>query len=583
VPVDVIDLAKLDASDFAKVWLQLSEDERLIVSERVNRQYRSFEDDTAGALAERLDTLTVQTPALRLIDEKLVGIRDAVGVMYQRRARFAQLLRDGGDHKRAIDQSNAEIPPKGITRLILNMPPQEGKSWRVSRYGLIWLLRQFPELRIALVSYDGVNAGQFSYQIRSDIELFNGVADPIDLGLRLASDEKAKSRWLLTAGGSVYAIGIGGGLTGRPVDLMTIDDPVKDYRDADSTLKSENAWDWWQTVGRPRLAPWSPVILVSTRWSEYDLAGRLIAKQREDEAAGIPNADRWDVLNIPAQADHHEGERDVLGRVPGQFMISARGRTDEDWLSIKHGIDPRFWSALYQGSPAPETGTIFLKEWWRTYDTVLWTQAVDGGFRVEGYDLTQSWDFTFRDTKGSDYVVGQVWAKKGADSYLIYQVRARLSFVKTVEAVRRVSALFPQARRKIIETKANGDAIVDTLRHEIPGIIGVDPDQSKEARAKAVAFFVQAGNVHIPSARVASAIATLAFSVAEFVAECTSFNNGAHDDQVDALTQYLKVAYIQGTEGSILSAVGRTISLKPTTDVKMLTPIQKRLALKAGS
>jgi hypothetical protein len=39
----------------------------------------------------------------------------------------------------------------------------------VTRYGILWLLRQFPTLRIGLVSYDGANAAQFSYQIRADI------------------------------------------------------------------------------------------------------------------------------------------------------------------------------------------------------------------------------------------------------------------------------------------------------------------------------------------------------------------------------------------------------------------------------
>ena len=65
--------------------------------------------------------------------------------------------------------------------------------------------------------------------------------------------------------------------------MLAIDDPVKDTRAADSLLLSSQGWDWWQTVARPRLAPWAPVIEVSTRWHEADLAGRMKAKQAEDE------------------------------------------------------------------------------------------------------------------------------------------------------------------------------------------------------------------------------------------------------------------------------------------------------------
>ena len=138
-------------------------------------------------------------------------------------------------------------------------------------------------------------------------------------------------------------------------------------------------------------------------------------------------------MNIPAQA---EDEDDILGRQPGEFMVSARGRTVAQWEATKAATAPRFWTALFQGKPSPDVGDIWLREWWRRYDTVLWTQAADGSYRLDGYDVSQSWDCAFRETTSSDFVVGQVWAKKGADSFLIYQVWARLSFTNTIEAIR---------------------------------------------------------------------------------------------------------------------------------------------------
>src|ERR1019366_784820 len=114
-----------------------------------------------GALAQRLDPMTVQTPALEIIDAHLVQVRDAIGVMYERRHRFAE--------EEAIERTASEIPPAGIDRLLISFAPQQGKSARVTRYGILWLLRQFPMLRIGLVSYDGANAGQVSPQTPADL------------------------------------------------------------------------------------------------------------------------------------------------------------------------------------------------------------------------------------------------------------------------------------------------------------------------------------------------------------------------------------------------------------------------------
>ena len=187
-------------------------------------------------------------------------------------------------------------------------------------------------------------------------------------------------RWMLRSGGGIYAIGIGGGLTGHPSDFGTIDDPVKDIQAAESELRVQQQMDWYQTTFRPRLAPWAPVIITTTRWADNDLAGQLIEKAEQDKNAGVKDFDDWEVVNISAQADHDpaKGETDILGRQPGEFMLSARGRTQAEWQATKNATPPRYWSCMYQGNPTPGTGTILLREWWRRYDSVLWVRRSDG-------------------------------------------------------------------------------------------------------------------------------------------------------------------------------------------------------------
>lgn len=467
-----------------------------------------------GDLAVALNRETKQTPALQLIDDALVDVADG-----------------------------------RCDRLILSMPPQEGKSERCTHYAPLWALRRNPELRIGIVSFDLGTARRWGQAIRTDIEVFDGRDGNIDLGLRLRPDNRAAGEWKLALPhrGGVYTVGIGGALTGRPIDWLFIDDPVKDYKNADSDKMTETAWNWWTAVARPRLAPGAPVVLILTRWSEKDLAGRLLTKQREDEQAGLEHFDRWRTLTIPAQADHRPelDETDPLGREPGEYMTSARGRTRIQWESIKVASGSRVWNALYQGRPSSADGNIWKRSWWRRYDAPLWTKQPDGTMRLHGMDeVLASWDLTFKDTKGSDFVVGGVWARKGADIYLLDVVRDRMNFVDTLAAFRRFTDRWPDAKAKLVEDKANGPAVIASLRKEIPGIIAVEPKDSKLARASAVAPFIESGNVHLPAAEVAL------FDVEGFIEEAAAFPTGAHDDQVDMASQALHRLALKPGQGS---------------------------------
>ena len=465
--------------------------------------------ETPGDLARALNPTTVQTKALDIIDAALVRVAN-------------------GESK----------------RLIISMPPQQGKSERTTHYGALWMLYRNPMLRMCIVSYGDRPASRFSYRIRADVLEFNGSRGTVDLGLRLQKDSKAASQWNLEfpAMDTMYAIGIGSALTSRPVDVMFIDDPVKDFRAADSMLQSENAWEWWQTVARPRLGTGpnaAPVILILTRWHESDLAGRLIAAQRLAEKNGESSFDQWEVINIPAQAEHDPaaGETDILGREPGEFMDSARKTTEAQWRATKNATGSRFWSALFQGHPSPDGGDVWRRNWWRRYETPLWT-TVDGSiYTIPDCDqVIMSWDMTFKDTRSSDYVVAQVWAQRGADVYLVDQIRARMTFTETLLAFENLVRKWPQATTKLVEDKANGTAVIDSLKKKIPGIVAINPTESKYARASAVAPFIEAGNVHLPVV----AICVPGFdSVEDLITEAAGFPNAAHDDTVDTASQAL--------------------------------------------
>jgi predicted phage terminase large subunit-like protein len=147
-------------------------------------------------------------------------------------------------------------------------------------------------------------------------------------------------------------------------------------------------------------------------------------------------------------------------------------------------------------------------------------------------EIIQSWDCAFKETSSSDYVVGQVWGRIGADKYLVDQVRRRMDCPTTIQEIVRLSEKYPKAQRKLIEDKANGPAVISMLKHKLTGLIPVNPEGGKEARAHAVSPQIESGNIYLLSPEVAP-------WVGSFIDECAAFPQGANDDQVDAMTQAL--------------------------------------------
>jgi predicted phage terminase large subunit-like protein len=443
-------------------------------------------------LGTALDGRLVLTPALSLISQALVDLADGVE-----------------------------------DRLIISMPPQEGKSQLASRRFPTWLLHRNPDTRIALASYEHNVARRWGRTVRNDVNIHPR------LNLRVRSDTSAAHEWQLDGhDGGMYCVGIGGSLTGRPVDVMIIDDPVKGPREAESQVYRDAAWDWWEQVASTRLAPGAPVVMILTRWHEDDLAGRLMREE----------PDSWRLLNIPAQADHRpeNGETDPLGREPGEYLTSARGRTPAQWERIRTERGSRTWHALYQGRPTPGEGLVFHRDWWKRYERPQWMDPYGNGelLALSMDQVVQSWDMAFKATDGADFVVGQVWGRRGDDVYLLDQVRSRMTFVDTCMAVRSLTAKWPEAHLKLVEDKANGPAVISQLKAVVPGLVAVEPQGSKVARASAVSPFVEAGNVFLPAPEIAP-------WAEPFIEECASFPLSAHDDQVDAMSQALTRLLLQ--------------------------------------
>lgn len=402
-----------------------------------------------------------------------------------------------------------------IRRLMVFMPPRYGKSELVSRRLPAFILGKYPDDSVISASYTADLAAMMNRDVQ---RIIDGDRYPeIYQETKLSSGRDGYIRTselfeILGHKGYYKSAGVGGAITGMGCKWGIIDDPIKNRAEAESETYRKALWDWYTSTFYTRLEKDARILITLTRWHEDDLAGKLL-----DLARKSPEADQWTVLSLPAIAEENRDPCDP--RQPGEPLWPDKYSMAE-LRKTKINVGSYDWTALYQQQPSSPSGNIIDRNWWKYY-----TQAP-----AKFDEIIQSWDCTFKDTAGTDFVVGQVWGRVGADKYLLDQVRARMDFTATVAAVISLTAKWPKTTAKLIEDKANGPAVIATLKRKIPGLIPVEPDGGKVVRARAVSPDIEAGNVWLPEG---------AEFTGDFVEECAKFPNGAHDDQVDAMSQAL--------------------------------------------
>jgi predicted phage terminase large subunit-like protein len=418
---------------------------------------------------------------------------------------FAQKMSGGAwvpySYLKRISQEITECIAKGNGRLIVEVPARHGKSTLISQWVPFWYLSLFPEKNIIFATYEADFAAVWGRRVRNEIQ-----DNPLAT-IKVSDDSSAAHRWGTVQGGGMITAGVGGPITGRGGNLILVDDVCKNAEEARSETYQKRTIDWFNSTLYTRREPGATIIILGTRWNQNDLQGHLQSVHKE----------KWKVLRFPALAE----ENDSLGRAineplcPERFDLSAL-------QEIKQSIGTYYWNALYQQRPSSEEGNFLKKEWWR-----FWSVLPD-----KFDEKIICMDLAFSGKSTSDYVVIQIWGRKGSEKYLIDQVRRRMDFPQTIQAVKSLVERYPDAYAKIVEEKANGAALIDSLKKEISGLIPFNPKTSKEARVMAVSPQVEAGNVYLPNP-------TIYPWVGDLLEELSQFPNGKNDDQVDCLSMAL--------------------------------------------
>jgi predicted phage terminase large subunit-like protein len=413
-------------------------------------------------------------------------------------------------------------------RSIISVSVRHGKSEFCARWFVAWYLINNPSHRVLITTHETTLAVEHAKRVRSIIFEYGPL-----FGVHVQEGSKAAGNWSTTHGGGVYAVGVGGSPIGRGFNLIVVDDPHRNYADAMSPVARRHVAEWWTGTIQSRFEPGGSAIVICSRWHTRDLTGVLLGKENTP----------WEELRIPALADSPD---DPMGRAKGEAAWPERW-PKEELLIAKAATTQQVWLSQYQQTPTDITGGFFDVE------------EITLNHHFSSQEYVRCWDFAASKDTG-DYTVG----------VLLSRMWDGFGWRYHVEDVRRGQWDAATVRDIFVKTAHNDG------RH-VPVRVPQDPGQAGKAQAQQMVSLLPGwdvrasritGSKEVRAQGVASAIGGGLVSVSnggwvdEFLEELSMFPRGAHDDQVDALSD----CYNFFAERGVPSSVPK---LRPTKNIRV--------------
>jgi len=413
-----------------------------------------------------------------------------------------------------------------IKKLMITMPPQHGKSEGATRRLPAFVLGQDPDKRIAIVSYNAIKARKFNRELQRIMDddryyelfpqtLLAGQASYQEQGRRSRNYARNSDECeIVGCQGSFKTIGVGGSLTGEPVDMLIMDDLYKDASSAWSPVIRQNVADWYDTVASTRLHNDSQQLLVFTRWHMEDLAGRLL--EQEGVYDPIENPQGWLLVSFPAIQNRPPSEQDP--RVEGEPLWPER-HSLEKLLEIK-GRSPTVFESLYQQNPQPSQGLMYE-------EFTCYTDLPSRSYSVAYIDAADS---------GADYLCA-LFYKEAEDGNYITDVLYTKDPMEVTETTLTYMLQQHQVERCHIESNNGGNLFVSNLQqrswdtgNRLTRFNPFHQNQNKTARIFAASASVQ---------KLVKMPLDWKKRFPKFARDLTGYlrvGTNAHDDAPDALT-----------------------------------------------
>jgi len=238
-----------------------------------------------------------------------------------------------------------------IKKLAIFLPPGESKSDLTTRNYAPFYLGKRPENNVMVCSYGSdLASDDFGMKIKQRM------THPLQLRLfpnaRLTKDSRSKTHFSTIKGGNFYSVGYTGGITGKRLDLMILDDLIKNWEEAESDTVQNALFDTYTGVILDRLKPGAAIIMCAHTWTQRDVYHRILEREGR-----VENGGDWTVLTLPAE--------DPVGS--GVYLWEEyHGK--KHYEDFKKADDKIWWGKFQQNPGGFKKGRMFKDEWLRFHD-----------------------------------------------------------------------------------------------------------------------------------------------------------------------------------------------------------------------
>lgn len=403
-------------------------------------------------------------------------------------------------HMKFLSKKLEEKMERKGDRLLICEPPGHGKSHVGSLHFPAFYLSRFPDHNIITVSHTESFAEQWGRKVRNI--MMSQEHKVLFPNISVSEDSRSAGRWDLNTGGSYYASGVGGSVTGRRADCVVIDDALRGVEDAESEAIRNSMWDWYGSDLLTRLKPGGIIIVIGTRWHLDDLIGRLIASEKQR------GGDKWEKVILPALAK----EGDPLGRKIGEALWPEW--EDEKALARKRAqpsMTARMWESLYQQSPVLESGNVIKRDWIK-----IWNQREPPPCEF----IIQSWDTAITSKNKSAFSVCLTFGIFKEDKtdlpsvILLSRWRERVDYPELRKMAQRLANNYLDDNREVpmssnhrrppdmilIEAKATGEPLIADLNRAGISATRFNPNKhgDKNARLLLTTDIFENGRFYVP-------------------------------------------------------------------------------------
>ncbi|WP_323736266.1 terminase family protein [Methanosphaera sp. ISO3-F5] len=453
-----------------------------------------------------------------------------------------------------------------VSRIMISAPPQHGKTELLVNTFISYYMVNNPNDKIIVTAYSESRATKYGSRIRDIIKEFgkDTLKKPV-----MKQDYQRKTNFLFDSPyeGELLAAGAHGAIMGNPANLILIDDPIKEIKDARSPTLQEDLKDWYDTSidtrirkryrkNKKALPP--IIIVVAQRLDVRDLQGILLEKEPNidgkealhilENGGTIPD-DTWVYMNFPALS---EGEtEDILGR-PKDTPLWSKHKNYEDLLADRRRRGTQRFNMIMQGHPTLETSYRFKHEWFYDspdYNDENLTCLVPYSEYNKLLPTGRFWDLAAHKKKKktqrksqTDYYSGVLASKDYTTDYLyiLHHERSRRDVTAVNKVIRTCLKLDGMNTFAFMELEPGSMPLlfVDTLQQQFPGynIMSYHPREDKMYRSYELKRLAENHCIKfvVHEGQDISWVHTFIKELEDFDGEDSNPNKDKHDDIVDS-------------------------------------------------